>query len=183
MAVVNFAAYKNVGSSMKGSSMRILLTLALAFGAFAFTSMTESTADAQINGYNNGYGFGAGLFFGDRFDQSRRFRGNRGFRGPVFNNGHIGILRRVEEPPYFAKFPPVYYSHIVKRPYGVSPYAAPPGIAPVEMSFPAPPVTISNPYFDQEAAPVSSESAEPADTNDDVTWVINPNLDPIAINR
>jgi len=27
------------------------------------------------------------------------------------------------QAPYFAKYPPVYYSHSVKRPYGVSPYA------------------------------------------------------------
>jgi hypothetical protein len=30
-------------------------------------------------------------------------------------------------PPYFALYPPVYYSHPVPRPYGFSPYAYPPG--------------------------------------------------------
>lgn len=31
-----------------------------------------------------------------------------------------------QEPPYFALYPPVYYSYPVRRPYGLSPYAWPP---------------------------------------------------------
>ncbi|MBI2825167.1 MAG: hypothetical protein HYX69_10815 [Planctomycetia bacterium] len=34
----------------------------------------------------------------------------------------------LDAPPYFAMFPPVYYSHITPRPYGYSPFAYPPGI-------------------------------------------------------
>lgn len=30
-------------------------------------------------------------------------------------------------PPYYAMFPPVYYSYPVPRPYGYSPFAYPPG--------------------------------------------------------
>ncbi|HMP78911.1 MAG TPA: hypothetical protein PKD54_05625, partial [Pirellulaceae bacterium] len=54
-----------------------------------------------------------------------------------------------EDLPYFAKFPPVHYSGIVPRPYGISPYAAPPGIMPVEMMVPAPtaPAVIKNPFY------------------------------------
>ena len=39
--------------------------------------------------------------------------------------------------PYFAAHPPVYYSHIVPRPYGWSPYAYPPGTPMPEVA-PAP---------------------------------------------
>jgi hypothetical protein len=41
--------------------------------------------------------------------------------GPYFPNAQRGI-------PHFAAFPPVYYSHIVPRPYGYSPYAYVPGV-------------------------------------------------------
>ena len=61
-----------------------------------------------------------------------------------------GFNRSREQPPYFAKFPPVYYSHVVKRPYGVSPFAAPAGIVPVEYRVPRPipkPMVINNPFF------------------------------------
>jgi hypothetical protein len=51
--------------------------------------------------------------------------------------------------PYFAAHPPVYYSHIVPRPYGWSPYAFPPGspmpdVAPAPEPEAAPPVAPSS---------------------------------------
>jgi hypothetical protein len=179
-------AKTNVGSFLKGSSMRILLPIALAFCVFGIISFTESTAHAQ-DAYSNGYGFGAGLNFGRNFDRpgyGGRYGFGYGLRGPLADFGRFGLRERLEEPPYFAKYPPVYYSHIVYRPYGVSPYAAPPGIVPVEMNAPAP-VSISNPYFDQEVAPVSSEtreSVEQVEANDDVTCVRNPYIDSIVNN-
>jgi hypothetical protein len=62
-----------------------------------------------------------------------------------YNFNHSGF----ERPPYFALFPPVYYSdQIIYRPMGISPFAAPPGVIPAEMTVvPAEPVTITNPYF------------------------------------
>lgn len=107
--------------------------LALVAAIAAVTVMTEATASAQ--GFGNGYQFGAG------FNQGFGNCGGFGFRATPR-----------EQPPYFAQFPPVYYSHIVKRPYGISPYAAPPGIAPVEMNYVAPePVTVTNPFFGRKA--------------------------------
>ncbi len=96
--------------------------------------------------YGNGYGLGLGA--------------NQAFPFPG-QNAWAGFSTR-EEPPYFAKFPPVYYSHIVRRPYGVSPYAAPPGIAPVEMQAQYQPVpeVIVNPYFAPDA-PANSEAIAP----------------------
>ena len=150
--------------------MRTLLTLALAVAAFATMSMTESTAQAQT--FNNGYQFGAGVNFGG------------GFGGGQCCG--LRTAQRQQQLPYFAQFPPVYYSHIVRRPYGISPFAAPPGIAPVELSAPSQPITISNPFFDQEVAPVSSESFAPVPdiepVDDDVTWIKNPYLETFAAN-
>ncbi|HAY78733.1 MAG TPA: hypothetical protein DCY79_02870 [Planctomycetaceae bacterium] len=49
--------------------------------------------------------------------------------GFVINGNYGGLPRsyqyRVPVPPYFAVHPPVYYSHRVYRPYGLSPYAWP----------------------------------------------------------
>ena len=170
----------------KAFSMRTLFTLAVAVAAFATMSMTESTAQAQT--LNNGFQFGTGVNlsggFGSGFDRGI----NSGFGG-FGRFGRFGsAFRNVERQrglPYFAQFPPVYYSHIVRRPYGISPFAAPPGIAPVELSAPAQPITISNPFFDQEVAPVSSESFTPVPdieaNDDDVTWITNPYLQNYAV--
>ncbi len=114
----------------------ILAALFLAAGSFA------SRAEAQI-GYEQGYGFGLGYNFG--FPTIGRCYYQR------------------EDLPYFAKFPPVYYSHIVRRPYGVSPYAAPPGILPVEMSahrVAREPLTIVNPFYEEKAGHAGQEAAK-----------------------
>ena len=137
--------------------MRILLSLAIVMTTMA---MYSSSSDAQ---YNDGYRFGSGLRF------------SRGFCG--------GCYTPREQPPYFAKYPPVYYSGKVSRPYGISPYAAPPGVAPVEMSVPQP-VTVKNPFFDVEVAPVSNEVEETplTDSNGNkVTWKPNPYVETFAI--
>jgi hypothetical protein len=42
-----------------------------------------------------------------------------------FGNGLYSMYN--ERPPYYALFPPVYYSFPVGRPYGYSPFAYPPG--------------------------------------------------------
>ncbi|MEL7498154.1 MAG: hypothetical protein AAFN77_11120 [Planctomycetota bacterium] len=131
--------------------------IAVAVAAIAITVVVQSEAQAQS--YYGGYQFGAGI------------RANCGGLGI----GGINFQR--EQPPYFAKFPPVYYSHIVKRPYGVSPYAAPAGIAPVEMGYQQPvitPITKVNPYF-RPVEPVADQQADEQPDNDDkVTWRSNP---------
>ncbi|MEQ1905012.1 MAG: hypothetical protein ABL888_12565 [Pirellulaceae bacterium] len=116
---------------------RFLLLVAV---ALSFATVADS---ANAQGYHNGYAFGLGV--------------NNSF--PVIGQSYF--VR--EDIPYFAKFPPVYYSHIVRRPYGVSPYAAPPGIAPIELSIPAiEPQVIMNPYAAPEVAPgIASEGTIP----------------------
>ena len=70
-----------------------------------------------------------------------------------FGGGFGGFSLRREQPPFFAKFPPVYYSRAVKRPYGISPYAAPAGVRPVELDYFKPvltnPLVVKNPYYNE----------------------------------
>lgn len=72
-----------------------------------------------------------------------------------YNFNHSGF----ERPPYFALYPPVYYSdQIVRRPMGISPFAAPPGVIPAEMTVMPEPATIVNPYYqrpDTDAQPAA----------------------------
>lgn len=134
-----------------------------------------STTDVSAQDYNAGYRFGAGL----NYSQGHAFRGNRGF--PFAFGGRIGFSPRHEAPPYFAQFPPVYYSGIVARPYGVSPYAAPPGIAPVEMQVPQP-VSVTNPYFNQEMAPVSDKQEVDVNADNKSTQIFNPYTESLSKN-
>ncbi|HIQ20001.1 MAG TPA: hypothetical protein EYH34_02015 [Planctomycetes bacterium] len=53
--------------------------------------------------------------------------------------------------PYYAQFPPVYYSYPIPRPYGWSPYAYPPGTRTPAGPEPRP-VTMRNPYVPQQEA-------------------------------
>lgn len=77
-----------------------------------------------------------------------------------------GLL--ADRVPYYAAFPPVYYSVPVPRTYGYSPFAYPPGTMTPEVEVLAEPLTITNPYFrgtDKTAAggsAIKSESEQPA---------------------
>lgn len=127
-------------------SLHRLLSLALLLGSLAAASDLQAQ---NIYGRSYGAGYGFGL----------------GGQAPFFV-GNFGYVRPSEELPYFAKFPPVYYSHIVPRPYGVSPYAAPPGIVPTEyMVQPmVQPEVIRNPYVEQPSdAPVEQAPEEEKD--------------------
>lgn len=112
--------------------MKRLIAIAAALAAIVICS--EGTTQAQTQLHRGGFpypgrsvqqGFGGANLFGS-FQRPR------------------------EQAPYFAQFPPVYYSHVVKRPYGISPYAAPAGVVPAEFFVPAPvskPMVVNNPYF------------------------------------
>ena len=133
--------------------MKRFLAAIMAVAAISFAG----TSDVQAQDYFGGYQFGAGL---------------RAATG----SGCCGYQR--EQPPYFAKFPTVYYSHVVKRPYGISPYAAPAGITPVEMTIPvAKPVVKINPFFNPDVTPVAEQQDEAVEleAEDKVTrWNNNP---------
>jgi hypothetical protein len=155
--------------------------LALAVAMTAITMMAETDANAQ--GYHQGYNFGVGVNAavrpGIRYGNYYHRRGLIGLN--QFRDNSLSRDFRREKPPYFAQFPPVYYSHIVKRPYGVSPYAAPSGIVPVEMLGPAPdPVSVKNPFFSQEVSPAKSSTPPQKKSVEKVTWILNPYLSPVA---
>ena len=168
--------------------MKNIMTLAIAVAALAFFS-TMSTEQVSAQSYNNGYQFGTGVnqsFRGGGFN--RGFRGGHGggnFGGGFFAGfNQIGILDRAQTPPYFAQFPPVYYSGIVRRPYGISPFAAPPGVEPVEFRhqvIEVEPVTIRNPYINNvESASgpnIEAEKDAADDTDNKTTWTQNPHFD------
>lgn len=115
----------------------------------------------------HGHGFckgGVNHAYGGRY-----FRANSGINGLGFYSYFPNSYNSFHRPynlPYFAQHPPVHYSReIVRRPYGVSPYAAPSGVVPVEMQVqlpPSNPVKIVNPYVEQapEVAPADGESDE-----------------------
>ena len=154
--------------------MRFLLSFVVVLAAMA--SYT-ATSEAQCGSLNSGFQFGTGV----------GFSGAGGIGG--FGNGFIGrgFFAPRQQPPYFAQFPPVYYSHIVRRPYGISPFAAPPGIAPVELSIPVPAkVTIKNPYFNSDVAPVSNASDDSTKQDEKgnkvTTWTRNPYIETVVSN-
>ncbi|MGI9427097.1 MAG: hypothetical protein ACR2NM_00450 [Bythopirellula sp.] len=137
---------------------------------------TVNDAHAQCNapglapGYGYGYGFG--------FDVGRLY----------------GVL--AQNVPYYAAFPPVYYSAPVPRTYGYSPFAYPPGTATPEIAAPIVAAKeILNPYV---PASTSAETETEADkvTQRDSTPVplaimnpyvdssmVGPELHAVAINR
>ena len=63
--------------------------------------------------------------------------------------------------PYYAAFPPVYYSYPVPRTYGYSPFAYPPGVMTPEVTVAPQPQVINNPYVPSTKP---NQPAKPADT-------------------
>ena len=55
-----------------------------------------------------------------------------------------GSLYVSESAPYFALHPPVYYSYVVRRPYGYSPFPYPPEVLTPEQPQPSP--VMRNPF-------------------------------------
>ena len=53
--------------------------------------------------------------------------------------------------PYFAQHPPVYYSYVVPRPYGYSPYAYPETVMTPERAPAVKPAMLINPFVPQQA--------------------------------
>lgn len=84
------------------TAMNLSVKVGVVIVAAALWGMSACEAQAQVGGapYALGYGF--------------------------FGNGLYGSMS-TQPPPYYALFPPVYYSFPVARPYGYSPFAYPPG--------------------------------------------------------
>lgn len=78
--------------------------------------------------------------------------------GPYYNGVPYSIYSQ-DTIPYFALHPPVYYSRPMSRPYGMSPFAYPPGA--VLPPLPQPQMVI-NSYVGQGDALPPATSAAPA---------------------
>jgi hypothetical protein len=94
-------------------------------------SLCASTADAQ---FLSGGGYGLGFF----------------------NYGNTGVY--MERIPYYALYPPVYYSYIVPRPYGYSPFAYPPGTMTPDIKPSVAPAEYINPFVPKPAVPASDKT-------------------------
>lgn len=162
--------------------LRSLLAIA-AVAVFSVATPDQVSAQDYSAGYNYGLGFSSG---GRNVRGVHTFRGaRRGISGrriaafPYAVGIGGGLLERSEDLPYFAKFPPVYYSGKVKRPYGISPYAAPPGIVPTEMQNAPVAEKITNPYYSDPVNPEAKPEAETKTVGSQVDdksaqWSANP---------
>jgi len=129
---------------------RIGMVLAL---LLAFSVVETSQAQAQC-GLQGGYGYG--------FDVGRLY-------------GQLG--RNV---PYYAAYPPVYYSAPIPRTYGYSPFAYPPGTMTPDLPTPAVAAKeILNPYV---RASTTAED-KPAEENADKVTKLDSTPVPLAIHN
>jgi hypothetical protein len=80
--------------------------------------------------------------------------------------------------PYFAAFPPVYYSYPVPRTYGYSPFAYPPGVMTPEVVMGAEqPIEIINPYVpgaQQETAKAQADQTANVRRQPEPLVILNP---------
>ena len=161
--------------------MKRLLAMAVAIAAVTMFSQSEAQAQTFANGFQFGAGQTTGFRSGSGFN---RFGGFGGFSsGFGFNRGLInpGITAR-DDLPYFAKFPPVYYSNIIARPIGISPFAAPAGIRPIELDYaPVKRVTKKNPFYNK-AIPVKNIPPVAKPLGQKTTWISNPYMGTFVAN-
>ena len=101
-------------------------------GVLLTGSLCTSTAKAQ---FLSGGGYGLGFF----------------------NYGGYGGYATAERIPYYALYPPVYYSYPVARTYGYSPFAYPPGTMTPQSAPPAA-ANFINPY--RKPAPAAQPAGD-----------------------
>jgi hypothetical protein len=133
-----------------------LVTLCCAFAVWATADISARAAPpafrghGALNGINGRHGFGPGIGFAG---------GWGGWGGGLFGFELNGNENRI---PYYALFPPVYYSYPIARPYGDSPFASPPGYYGPGAEDGGP-KTIVNPYAEPGgAAPPNAAPSNPA---------------------
>ncbi|HEY3391693.1 MAG TPA: hypothetical protein VGK58_03225 [Lacipirellulaceae bacterium] len=133
------------------------------FGRGAARPSARGDGHGNRNGHGKGFGkgfghgFGAGVFVDD--DDSD------------FADLYRELLNNV---PYFALHPPVYYSYPVPRTYGYSPFAYGPWVMTPEVAPEVKPLTIINPYVpNAEKAPISEAS--------DRSAAVSPQPQPLVI--
>lgn len=113
------------------NSAKSLLLIVVAMLGLGLIACAEAQADSPcINGGYGWYGHGP---------------------GGVFEKPYA--MGRIPTPPYFAIHPPVYYSHVVPRTYGYSPFAYP-GTFRTPEATETKPVEIINPHVPEESTRV-----------------------------
>ncbi len=113
----------------------------------------RASASRHGHGRGHGHGFGKGRGLQASHGFGRGFGQGFGFGGVFVNDGtDFAELYRelLDNVPYFALHPPVYYSYPVPRTYGYSPFAYPPGVMTPESAAPEP-VTLSTPTFQRRS--------------------------------
>ena len=110
------------------------LNLWVVCGVLLAGCMLTSTANAQ---FLSGGGYGLGFF---NYGQNDGFNSNR--------------------IPYYALYPPVYYSYPVARPYGYSPFAYPPGTMTPQVSPNAAAIEYRNPFVPSDSAPKQTAASD-----------------------
>jgi hypothetical protein len=133
-----------------------LRSLAMTAVILSSAATIGTQAHAQCGPYGGGWGYGA-------WDVGRLY----------------GVL--ADEVPYFAAFPPVYYSQPVPRTYGYSPFAYPPGVMTPEVIEAVEPQVIENPYFNAEPVPANEGPAMAAPKGVDQTTSVAPTRGPQLI--
>ena len=130
----------------------------IAIAALVVFGMGTPELAAQMRG-QSGWSVYANSGFG--YPGYRGDVGNCGFFPYSFNDFYNPYsFNRPEPQPYFAMNPPVYYSdQIVRRPMGISPFPAPPGVTPVEMTLPTASTSkvMQNPFYNKEKAVASGK--------------------------
>ncbi|HEX4145370.1 MAG TPA: hypothetical protein VHY91_17835 [Pirellulales bacterium] len=63
-----------------------------------------------------------------------------------------------DTPPFYAMYPPVYYSQPMSRAYGWSPFAYPPGVATPQNQISAPMGVQTSAVYDSNATPAPAEA-------------------------
>jgi hypothetical protein len=160
------------------------------------------SSEAQVAGRNGGNGGGRGVVGGGKVVGGRGvFRGsglgrgfNRGFNtgfnqgfgafNPGFgfgvglweDGGDLAELYRelLNNVPYYALHPPVYYSYPVPRTYGYSPFAYGPWVMTPDVTMSPEPLEIINPHVPSTK---SDKPAAPGDT----TAAATPHPEPLVI--
>jgi hypothetical protein len=85
------------------------------------------------------------------------------------------------EVPYFAAYPPVYYSYPVPRTYGYSPFAYPPHVMTPEIAGEPQPVEIINPHVpssQQKQAVVPKDRTASSGAQPEPLVIVNPFVAP-----
>jgi hypothetical protein len=142
------------------------LQSALAVKGFGGGARLSARGHGHGHGHRHGFarGFGTGVFVDDNDSD--------------FADLYRELLNNV---PYFALHPPVYYSYPVPRTYGYSPFAYGPWVMTPEVAAPPQPVTIINPYVpnaDKAPATEASDRSAAVSAQPEPLVIINPYVTP-----